>query len=1076
MKNLRCLLVTMFLLLGIVVAAQKKTITGKVLNQATGEPMSGVNILADKQKGGTTTKPDGSYSISVDANSSSLIFSYVGFTSQTILIAQKTVIDVSMIVAPVTNMDEVVVIGYGSQKKSHLTGAVSKYKNERMDEAPVSRLDQALQGKIAGVLVQNVTSEAGADPKVRVRGVSSINAGANPLVVVDGQPVPDGLAFVNMADVESVEVLKDAASAAIYGSRGASGVILITTKSGKADKPKYNVKFSTGAKTAYELYPMMTTTEYTNLLYYEASLKAKDPSIPVPTGTAIIANNERSAYIIENDLMHGVATDWQRQAIRDANVMNLLMNISGGKKDVKYFISGAYQKDQGMMYHSEYDRFNLRGKLDAQLSKRLKFSLNINPSYIKRERPSVGYIDFVRFQSFLPVYHSAETAAFVNQVTQWTNVKPGDFVQARHFNGRIYTGMMPDGSMWVTTSATDPFNTANNTPKSIMETRTITANDYRVQSSGDLTFNILPGLDFKALGALYVNYSTALDFAKRNSSKDGDVNTGTYNDRLFIDLLSENTFTYSKKIKDHSFNVLAGFTAQKTMITSDQAVGQDYPSDNITTLNSALVVVQPYIDANGVQQGTFNLKSQTGLLSYLARISYDYKNKYLLSASFRTDGSSYFAEGKKWGSFPAVSLGWVASQEKFLEKVDWLSNLKLRASYGVTGNNRLPTEYPFVDLLYAANYPLGTGTGTSNAGQAPSRDILANPDITWERTFQFNTGIDVSLFKNAINLSVDVYQSKTDQLLLKQTTMSFTGVPLFWNNIGRLQNRGFEIELNTNNIRSKGFKWTTSANLSHNENKILELGLEKYLLNQGERTELYQNKVGDPLIQFFGYKTDGVWLSQAQIDEAKAKGLNSALSNVFVPGGLKLVDLNGDKVIDANDRTVIGSPYPDFNWGITNNLTYKSFDLGFMFQGVAGGQLVNGDPNYNETKRYNKAYNTNRWLSPMFPGDGKTPYSTVGFNWMLTDYVIEDASYWALREVSLGYTLPQKWAKPIHMTSVRIYFTAQNMYFHTAANYRGINPEARFSTGPYNTPLVDGYQRGSFPMPKTYLFGIDINF
>ena len=1082
MKKFQCLLFTLLMLLGSVAMGQKKTITGKVINQSTGEPLLGVNILADKQKGGVTTKADGTYSIIVEPTSSSLIFSYVGFAAQTIAIGQKTVIDVSL-VPMVVSSDEVVVIGYGTQKKSHLTGAVSKYKNDRLDESPVSRLDQALQGKIAGVEIQNLTSEAGSDPKIRVRGVSSINAGANPLVVVDGHPVPDGLAFVNMADVESVEVLKDAASAAIYGSRGASGVIIITTKSGKAERPKYAVKFSTGSKIAYETYPMMTTTEYSNLLFYEASLKAKDPSITPPTGSAIITNNERAAYIVESTLLGGKGTNWQDEALRSATIRNLQMNVSGGKKEVRYFISGAYQRDQGMMDHNEYDKFSLRSKLDAELSKRVKFSFNLNPSYIKRERPSVNYIDFVRFQSFLPVYHNDVTAAFVTQVPQWANIKPGDFAQARHFNGRVYSGLMPDGSIWVNTSTADPFNTANNTPKSIMETRTIKSNDYRVLSSGDMTINIIPGLDFKTLASVYAGYSTALDFAKRNSSKDGDINKGTYNNRLYIDLLSENTFTYTKQVKDHSFNLLAGYTAQKTTIKDEQAVGQDYPSDNITTLNTALQIVQPSTDANGNLQGTFNLKNQIGLLSYLGRLTYNYKNKYLLSASYRADGSSYFAPGHKWGSFPSVSLGWIASQEEFMKNIGWISNLKLRGSYGVSGNNRVAEGsgnnigyYPFVDILYAANYPLGSGTGTGTAGQAPSGSILSNKDITWERTFQFNGGIDMAVLKNAITFSIDIYQSKTDQLLLKQSAMAFTGVPLTWNNIGSLQNRGIEFEITTNNIRKKNFKWSTSANISHNKNKILELGQEAFLLNQGERTELYMNRVGDPLIQFFGFKTDGVWLSQAQIDAARANGLTSNLSNVFVPGGLKLVDVNGDNVIDDKDRIVTGNPYPDFTWGITNTITYKNFDLSFMFQGIQGGQLVNGDPNYNETKRYNKNYNANRWLSPMFPGDGKTPYSTVGFNWMLTDYVIEDASYYALREVIVGYTLPDKIAKKIHMASLRFYFSGQNLYFHTAGGYRGINPEARFTTGPYNTPLVDGYQRGSFPMPKTILFGIDVNF
>ena len=1057
------LLVLLQILLFSVAFAQKKEITGKVVDASNGEPLAGVSILADQNTSPALTNNEGIYRISVDAKASTLVFSFVGYGTQTVAIAGKSVIDVRLAPA-ITSMDEVIVIGYGTQKKSHLTGSISQLKTDKLDESPVSRVDQALQGKIAGVQIQNLTSEAGSEPKIRVRGISSINAGASPLVVVDGHPVPDGLAFVNMADVASVEVLKDAASAAIYGSRGASGVIIITTKSGKADRPKYNVKVSTGLKTAYETYPMMSMSEYANLLYYEAALRAKDPSV---TGsTNLINNNERAAYVVEQTIMGGVPTDWQQEALRTANVQNLQLAVSGGRKDVKYYISGGYQKDQGMMHHSEYDKFNLRTKLDAQLSDRVKLTFNLNPSYNKRERPSTGFIDFVRFYSFLPVYHTEASAAFVNQVPQWAGVKPGDFAQARHFNGRVYSGMMPDGTMWNTTSASDPFSTANNTPKSILEGRTITSNDYRVLSSGDLTVNLAKGLDFKSLASVYAAYSDALDFSKRNATKDGAVSVGVYNNRLFIDLLSENTFNYSRQVKGHSFGLLAGFTAQKTRVRDEQTTGLDYPSDNITTLNTALQVDKA---------GTYNTKNQIGLLSYLGRLTYSYKSKYLLSASYRTDGSSYFAPGNKWGSFPSVSLGWVATQESFMEGLSWLNNLKLRASYGTTGNNRI-SDFAFVDMLYAANYAFGTGTGTVTSGQAPASNIMSNPDITWERTFSYNTGFDLSVLRNIVSLSVDVYQSKTDQLLLQQTSMGFAGVPQSWNNIGRLQNRGVEVELTTNNLKGKHIKWTTSANLSRNRNKILELGSEAFLLNQGERTELYRNKVGDPLIQFFGYKTDGVWLSQKEIDDAKAAGLKSNLSNLFTPGGLKLVDVNTDNVIDDKDRIITGSPYPDFTWGITNNVAYKAFDLSVLVQGVQGGQLINGDPNYNETKRINRNYNTNRWVSPMFPGDGKTPYSTVGFNWMLTDYVVEDASYYALREVIVGYTLPKKLAQAIKMGGARFYFSAQNLYFHPADSYRGINPEARYTSGPYATPLLDGYQRGSFPMPKTFLFGIDLNF
>ncbi len=462
-----------------------------------------------------------------------------------------------------------------------------------------------------------------------------------------------------------------------------------------------------------------------------------------------------------------------------------------------------------------------------------------------------------------------------------------------------------------------------------------------------------------------------------------------------------------------------------------------------------------------------------GLLSYLSRVTYAYNSKYLLAASFRADGSSYFSTGNKWGYFPSVSAGWVLSEENFLKGANWITNLKLRGSYGTTGNNRI-VDFAFVDLLYNANYPLGAGTGTVISGQVPSKEILSNSNITWERTFQYNGGLDLSLFRNAVSVSLDVYQSKTDQLLLRQAALGFTGVPQTWNNIGSLQNRGIEFELSTVNFRDKNFEWRTAANISRNTNKVIELGSESQLLNQGERTELYLNKVGAPLVQFLGYKTDGVWLSQTQIAESK---LTSALSNVFVPGGLKLVDINGDGKLDINDRTVIGNPYPDFIWGVTNSFKFRGIDFSFMWQGSQGGQLINGDPNYNEIKRTNANFNTtSKWLSPLNPGDGKTPYYTAGFNWLLTDYVVEDASYQSLREVIVGYTFPKQLLDKLRLGSVRVYATAQNLLFLTAKGYRGLNPEASSSSGVYNTPLVDGYQRGSYPINRSFRFGVDLNF
>ena len=1060
-------IIPLLMLLMLITASvfSQRTITGKVTAADSKEPLAGVTVIADNTKGGAQTKADGSFSINVSASSTSLSFTSVGFQPQTISIGNSTSITVNMVTA-ITEGNEVVVIGYGTQKRSSVTGAVAKYKNDRLDESPLARLDQALQGRIAGLQVQNINAEAGSAPKITIRGISSINAGATPLVVVDGQPIPDGLGYLNMADIESVEVLKDAASAAIYGSRGASGVILITTKMGKSEKPRYSFKYNIGSKRDYKRFDIMTTAQYVNLLFAEAALKATDPSITPPTGTAIASNAERAAYVIEQTLMGGKGTDWQAEALRPGIFQNISLSASGGKKDMRYFVSGGYQRDKGVMYKSDYEKYNVRGKMDIDLSKRVKLSLNLNPSYSRKESPSENFTNFYRYPSFLPVYHNELTAAKVNTLAQWANIRPGDYAQPRHFSSIIYSGTMPDGTLWNPGVTSDPFSSAQNTPKSSTLNQDINAYEYRLQSAADLTVKIATGLEFKTLASIYMNYGNSMSFANRNATADGVVSKGVYVNSSYVDLLSENTLNYSKSFKGHTIGVLLGYTAQRTNTSRTQTTGLDYPSDNIRTLNNATSIDKA---------GTFGVKNRIGLLSYLGRLNYGFKNKYLLSASFRTDGSSYFGPGNKWGSFPSISAGWVASEEKFLKDVNWLSKFKIRASYGESGNNRI-LDFGFLDLLNSANYPFGSGTGANTSGQATSSTIIGNKDITWETTFQTNLGFDIAVLKNRVSLSIDMYTSKTDKLLLQQSSMAFTGVPQFWNNLGSLRNKGIEFDLNTVNISTKNFKWTTAANLSKNRNEIIELGKEAYLLNQGERTEIYQNKVGDPLVQFFGFKTDGVWLSQADIDAARGRGLSSPLSNVFVPGGLKLVDVNGDNIIDNNDRTVIGNPYPDFIWGLTNNVSYKSFDLAVVMQGSNGGQLINGDANYNESRRMIRAFTDFRWLSPANPGNGKTPYSTVGYNWMLTDYVVEDASYWAVREISLGYTLPKKLASAIKMSSMRCYVTASNPFFKMAKGYRSINPEGRSFSGPYASSLIDGYQRGSFPITKSINIGVDINF
>jgi TonB-linked SusC/RagA family outer membrane protein len=1047
-----------------------------VVSDEKGMTIPGVTVTFEDKS--VSTDIDGKYSINVKNSKSLLKFSFVGFQPQIIDVGKNKVINVTL-KESINSLDEVVVIGYGTQKRSNVTGSVSKFQNEKLNELAVSRVDQALQGKIAGVNIQNVSSEAGSNPKISIRGISSITAGSDPLIIVDGQPNQDGLGSLNMADIQSVEVLKDAASAAIYGSRGASGVIIVTTKSGKTDKSRFKLSYQTGVKDPYEIYPMMTSSDYVRLLYAERDLKNLDPTV-VQTQNVVSANNN-AMWLIEQELLGGKGTNYQDEVLRTGMYKTVGLTASGGSKSTKYYISLGYNGDEGMMIHSNFEKFNFLVKLNLELSKKVKLDINLNPQYSTREAPSENFTNFIRYPSFLPVQHNPLTKNFVGQNSQWGYLQAGDYANPRHFNNLTYpsmsmVGLLPDGTIMAPKVNVSPFGSAQNNPVGSLERQFDNTDEYRFQGATTLSVNLAKGFDFKTLASAYLKNSNRVQWANTDATGDGIVNRGQYTKRSFYDLLSENTFTYKHTIGNHSFDAVVGFTAEKTDQTDQTVIGQNYPSDNIQTLNNATLITIP-VPTTSVNYGFIipNTNVSTGLLSYLARLNYAYNDKYLLSMSIRTDGSSYFGTTNKWGTFPAASIGWKMNKENFMKDVNWIDKLLLRASYGTSGNNRIG-DFLFVSSLLNANYISGVGQGSNVSGLAPNPNIQSNPEVTWESTYQTNVGFDLSLFKSRVNLSVDAYQSTTDKLLLNQPTMAFTGVPLFINNIGSMNNRGIELELQTTNIKTNSFKWTTAANFSHTENKIRELSGEPYIRTVGERTELYQAKPGDPLVQYYGFKTDGVWLSQAQIDEAKKAGITSALAQMFIPGGLKLVDVNGDKIIDNNDRTIIGNPYPDFIWGMTNAFTYKAFDLSFSLQGSQGGQLINGDPNYNETKRANLNYTQNRWVSAMFPGDGKTPYETSGFNWMLTDYVVEDASYVALRDITIGFTMPEEFAKKCLVNGMRLYFSGQNMYFYTPSNYRGINTEGRSTSGPYTSSLIDGYQRGAFPIPKTVVFGLDINF
>lgn len=1033
------LLVVSLLCVTQIAYAQKMTVTGVVVDN-TNFPLPGVNITVKGTTIGTISDLDGKYSIEVPDRNSTLSFTYVGFTSKEIPVNGQTKLTTTLEESTL-DLDEVVVVGYGVQKKSHLTGSIAKYQDENLGNTAVSRLDQALQGKIAGLSIQNTTTEAGAAPQIRVRGMGSISASSEPLIVVDGYPVADGMSFVDMNDVESVEVLKDAASAAIYGSRGANGVILITTKSGDIAKPKYNIKAYTGFKTVYKYHDMLSANDYVNMLLDDQQKGGRGPSV-----------SELAWQCIDN------YTDWQKEGTRDvAHINNVQFSLSGGKKEAKYYISASYTGDEGIMIHSKYDKFNMRAKLDAMLSNKVSVGLNFSPSYSKKEAPANNFIDFYRTYSWLPVYHTEATSKI-------TGYPVGTYAHGRHFNGKDYTNA--EGEVFTAS----PWGTNNNNPRSIMDNESRFTDDYRLNTSAYIDIQIMKGLTFKSTNGFYIRYQRGDIYHNTDARSDGDANYARYTNTLLVDLLSENILNYNKSINKHDFSVMLGYTANSVKSEMAGIQGSGFPNDYIHTINAAPNIV--ISDADGTRR-TYTTKEEELLLSGLGRITYSYAEKYLFSGSLRADASSKFGPDKRLAWFPSVSVGWRASEEEFIQKLVNLDQLKFRGSWGVTGNNDIP-NYVAYDKLQNANYIFGTGNAPI-PGLANTSNVLGNRAITWEQTNEFNVGFDLSFLNSRINLTMDYYYAITKSLLFKQPAMAITGYNEYWSNIGKVRNKGLEIEVNTYNIKKKGFEWQTTINFATNDNILLQLGGEEQILNFGERSEVYIAKVGSPSIQFYGYKTDGVWLSQADID---LSGLSFLTGKNVVPGTLKVINQNDDNVIDAYDRVPLGDPFPDFTWGMTNSFKIKDFDISFMIQGVQGVTVLNGDGYYQETKKINRSFVENRYISLEHPGDGKTPHFSNGdgMPWELTDYLLQNGSYAALRDLTVGYQFPRKIVKKLGISSLRLYASGQNLFYLWSKDYKGINPEARYTSGNYTSPLIEGYQRGAFPLQRTFSAGFSLGF
>lgn len=1029
---------------------------GNVIDASINEPLIGATVIIKGTTIGSITDFNGDFTFSSAQDTGTLVVSFIGYYSTEIKFSGQQALSISL--SPDTEeLDEVVVIGYGTQKKSHLTGAVAKLSSEGLDQIPVSRADQALQGRMAGMSIKNVSGDVGASPEIRVRGMGSISADNSPLIVVDGYPIPDDLSAIDMADVKSIEVLKDAASSAIYGSRGANGVILITTKGGNEHKPTYSFNAYTGFRSAIKTHDIIGMREYyaneLKMDQYNAEKEAIDngeePSIPTYSDRETTVN-----YLLDQN----GETDYQDEALRTGKMQSYRLSVSGGSKTSKYYLSGSYLTEEGIFHDNDYDKMGLKAKIDASLSDRVKVGVNMSPSYSKQRRSTVGLHDFARTYGWLPIRHSEVTS-------EMTGEPVGSYAHPRHF---ATTPIRDDeGNLsYNDKGELETINIWTSSQNNIVSRRDNTFSyntKYRFIGNGYLSIDLADGFVFKTTVGGYVSSSIDEYFRNSDGYRTG-IPEGYYRNRITTDLLSESYFTYDKQIGDaHSFNTLAGFSAQKNSLFDARMEGSNQPTDYIETLNAAGEFSQSTDD-------TYTEKYESALASFFGRVSYAYFNKYLVSLSMRRDGSSLFGPQNRWANFPSVSVGWSVSEENFMQDVKIIDLLKVRASYGLSGNNDID-HYAHTNTLSSSNYIYGTGQGESTSGLAYNNSTFANPIITWEQTYESNFGFDLSMYKDRLTLAVDYYYAITNKLLLEKSIPAHSGFTNEWANIGKVRNKGFEFEIKGYPVKSSNdFSWNVAANFSMNDNMLINFGGAAQEITNAYRDHKYIAYVGEQSIQYFGFKTDGVWMSQEEID-------NSVANPGATPGSLKYVDTNNDGVINDADRQVLGSPFPDFSWGIGNTFKYKDFDLSFLFQGVYGNEIFNANGYYVELLRLDKAYNAeSQYVNSLYPGDGKTPSVSSKGNFLYTDYFVEDGTYASLRNLTLGYTLPKKSADRLKLNGLRVYASGQNLLYFMSKDYRGINPESVDDGSDYDSPLATGAQRGAAPIARTIVFGLDIKF
>lgn len=1012
------LFLLLFLLISVFAIAQNTiTISGTVY-AADSSAAPQVSISVKNKSVGTSTKSDGRFTLLVEKGSI-LIFTAVGYDPVEIPVNENdSNLSVYLGTAKGTSLGEVVVVSYGTQKKRELTGSVSTIKGSEMKDMPVTNIGQRLQGKLAGVQINQNTGQPGAEMSFRIRGAASINAGNNPLIVVDGFPTESGLSAVNPDIIESISVLKDASASSLYGSRAANGVILVTTR--QAKEGQRNIQFSTyaGIQSVSDRGKpdLMNAPEFARFKkeYYEDAALYEGYTGGVP-----------SQYQQPDQYAPNDGTNWFDVLLRNAAIQDYNLSLATGSKHMRSVVHLGYNKQDGVMINQSASRFTVRANNIFNASEKLSFGLNLGVTYTNSNiTPNLG--------------------------------NGRNIIQVAYLSDPTLNYKNPDGSYPIGFAPPGMFSTANfyqvlQKTVSPIKKLILVGNAY-----GE--YSILNGLVFKS--SININTDNTIDRQFRPSTILGGPvpaasANASYNTSSFLSWLFENTLTYSKTFGDHQLEALAGYTAQKVSFENSGINGGLFPDDNIEWLNVA---------ANRI--GTVGA-SDYSLISYLGRLNYNYRGKYLLSLAFRSDGSSKFGPNNRYGNFPSMSAGWVVSDEKFMQRFESINFLKVRASYGKVGNNNIGNYTYLADVgqvNYVFNNVLASGRALSGIG---------NPNLTWETTTGYDIGLDLSLFNSRVNFTYDYYKKKTDGLLYAIDIPVQSGYSSVTSNIGRFDFWGHEFTVDTRNFIGK-FTWNTSFNITFNRNKVRKLGTNDAPIGgYQEYWDDNRTAVDQPIGLFYGYINTGVYMTQEEFD-SQPKGPTSMV------GTARFADISGpdgkpDGKIDINDRTFIGDPNPDFIYGISNFMTYKNFDFSVVVAGTVGNDIA--DDAFQSTENLDGVFNVRkavvgRWRSLDNPGDGIYPRTRAGTTADFRNFTtrqVFSGTYLAVKNITLGYNIPL--GKSTTVKSIRTYFSTQNPFMFT--RYPGMNPEVGNSG---LNGLNQGRDFTAFPIARVFTLGANINF